>query len=64
MRPPWLKSPVDRWGAATVAVAAVIGSLGLVIAVLGTIAAIDTWTDVDEARADLREAAERRRKGA
>jgi hypothetical protein len=30
----WLKPPVDRWGAAKLVVAAVMGSIGLVVAVL------------------------------
>jgi hypothetical protein len=42
-----------------VALASVIGSLGLVAAVLGTIAAIDTWTDVDNARTDFDDALKR-----
>jgi hypothetical protein len=42
-----------------VAVAVAMASLGVVIAVLGTIAAINTWTDVDKARTDFQEAFKR-----
>jgi hypothetical protein len=38
------------------ATAAVMGSIGLVVVVLVTIAAIDTWTDVNDARRDFAEA--------
>jgi hypothetical protein len=55
----WLKSLVDRWGAARLVVAAVMASIGLVVAVLGTVAAINTWIDVVDAQMDFREALRR-----
>lgn len=41
------------------AIAAVMVTIGLVVAVLGTIAAINTWSDVDNAQADYSEALKR-----
>jgi hypothetical protein len=51
----WLKSLVERWGIARLVVVAVMASLGLVVAVLGTVAAIKTWIDVVDAQMDFRE---------
>jgi hypothetical protein len=39
----------------TLAIATVIGLTGLVVAVLGIIAAIDTWVDVNDSRTEFKE---------